>query len=99
MYFIQQLMLKLFRPIYSFFYRSFNSWLARNRKQRSIDALYKLDDYLLDDVGLRRQGDDIVPIDSAVQGGIIRNHRRKVRLRCAFLVRRRQRRRRRVASV
>lgn len=40
-------------------------WRASMRKRRSLQQLERLDDFLLDDIGLVRQNDQIVPIKTA----------------------------------
>lgn len=70
-------------------------WCAYLRKQRSVRAMERLDDHLLRDIGFCREHNEIVPLHRVQNGDLVRNHQRKVRLRCSFLVRRRQRRRRR----
>ncbi len=71
----------------------YHRWLAQQRKRRSLLALAQLDDYLLKDMGFERIEGQIVRLGQSapVAGELVRNHRRKVRLRCHFLVRRRQR--------
>ncbi len=71
----------------------YNHWLAQQRKHRSLLALEKLDDYLLKDMGFERIEGQIVRLGQSepIAGELVRNHRRKVRLRCHFLARRRHR--------
>ncbi|MFT5117871.1 MAG: hypothetical protein ACI9NY_001404 [Kiritimatiellia bacterium] len=93
---IKTLITKVVKPIYSLCFNLLTMWFARARKRRSIRAMQCLDDHLLDDIGFRREGEALVPLcgarhDVAKNGELVRNHQRKVRLRCSFLVRRRQR--------
>ena len=53
---------KLLNPIYHFIHRLLDQWRARQGKKRSERALNRLDDHLLDDIGLRRVNDVIVSI-------------------------------------
>lgn len=74
-------------------------WLAHERKQRSLRALKKLDDHLLDDIGLYRQGDDFAeikakPIDQGLRYVTAEQAGRR-RLRVQKRVRHRQQQRRR----
>jgi uncharacterized protein YjiS (DUF1127 family) len=85
---------KIITSICNLFLGLLNHWSAYVRKQRSIRAMARLDDHLLDDIGFRREGDELVPLTRSQNGDLVRNHKRKVRLRSAFLIRRRERVRR-----
>ncbi len=82
------LLITLVKSVYTFIHRLIMTCFAHVRRQRSIRAMERLDDHLLKDIGFYREGDDIRSIKN---GELVRNHRRKVRLRCAFLIRRRHR--------
>ncbi len=85
---------KIIKPIYFFIFHLLTAWTAYRRKQRSIRAMAQLEPHLLEDIGFRREGDVYVPLDETDKSKcsvLVRNHRRKSRLRCYFLVRRRQR--------
>ena len=78
-------------PVYVLLYRLFADVRAYNNKKRSEFQLEQLDDYLLDDIGLRRVGDEILPLRKAVnQSNDIGRQRQKRRLRHAYLFRRRR---------
>ena len=47
---------------YRFVASLLSQWRAHMRKQRSLRQLERLDDFLLDDIGLVRKNDQIVPI-------------------------------------
>lgn len=88
------LLSKIIKPFYGVFFSLLNQWSAYVRKQRSIRAMERLDDHLLDDIGFCREDDELVPLKNAQNGDLVRNHQRRVRLRGAFLVRQRRRLRR-----
>jgi uncharacterized protein YjiS (DUF1127 family) len=85
---------KIINTLCGLFLGLLNQWSAYASKQRSIRAMERLDDHLLDDIGFRRDGDRLIPLKSAQNGDLVRSHKRRVRLRSAFLIRRRQRVRR-----
>jgi len=82
---------KTIKQIVNFIYHLYAQCCAHYRKQRSIRALERLDDYLLDDIGLVRDQDKIVPLKGSVRHlNTVRDQRSKTRLRHAYLVRRRR---------
>ena len=91
---------KLLNPIYAFIVNILSRWESHRKKQRSEYELSKLSDYLLDDIGMRRIDDEIVPLNKRVfknfsdssglnHGGRGRLVARK-RLRHPYLLRRRE---------
>lgn len=48
--------------VYAFVVSLVYQWRAHARKRRSLYELERLDDYLLEDIGLTREKDQIVPI-------------------------------------
>ena len=78
-------------PLYLLFCKLRASLCAYHRKKRSEHQLEQLDDYLLDDIGLRRVGDQIVRVNKPVcQNNDVGKQRKKRRLRHAYLFRRRR---------
>jgi len=67
---------------------------AQQREQRCMREMQRLDAHLLEDIGFRRQDDNVlvpITVDNAdANNALVRSHRRQARLRSAFLVRRRQ---------
>lgn len=59
----------------------FTDWRAYVRKQRSIRQLQRLDDHLLDDIGLARVNDEIVSTRTAPIASAQRFHAQEVQLR------------------
>lgn len=93
---------KFIKPVFVVIARYIALWCARQRRQRSIHAMEQLDSHLLADIGFRREGDRYVPLNDVTGENCsvsVRHHRRKARLRCSFLVRRRERLRRGEASA
>lgn len=60
-------------------------------KQRSLNDMEQLDDHLLDDIGFRREGDDLIPLDVKRYGEAVRNQKRYTRTKSALLKRHRGR--------
>ncbi len=65
-------------------------WSAYVRRQRSIRAMERLDAHLLNDIGFCRKEGKLVALKPMAHANTVRNDRRKTRLRCAFLLRRRR---------
>ena len=83
---------KLLNPIYQHYIHWLDRYHGHLRKQRSERDLKRLSDHLLDDIGMRRVNDDIVPIKSTqcevqVQR---RRHQKRFRPRHPYLIRHRQ---------
>jgi hypothetical protein len=92
------LVVKNSQSLYHGFLRLFIACFAALREQRRREhftrEMQRLDAHLLADIGFRRQGDDgLVSLKSDrtdVNNALVRSHRRQVRLKTAFLARRRQ---------
>ncbi|MGH1486436.1 MAG: DUF1127 domain-containing protein [Cellvibrionaceae bacterium] len=56
---------KLLNPIYLYLVTLIHRWKANRQKKRSEYALSKLSDHLLDDIGMRRIDEEIVPINKS----------------------------------
>jgi uncharacterized protein YjiS (DUF1127 family) len=82
---------RLIKSIFVFIAQQITMYQANCRREASIRAMSRLDAHLLDDIGFRKEGDELIPLDPHRSDVSVRQHRRKVRLRCAFLVRRRRR--------
>lgn len=82
---------KFAQSVYFFICRQLVSLMNDYQRKTMLKAMAHLDDHLLDDIGYRREGDQLIPLDESKMSVSVRNHRRKVRLRHAFLVRRRRR--------
>ncbi len=63
----------MINPFFQMISAAFVHWRARQRKRRSECALSRLDDCLLDDIGLQRVDGRIVPIAQ------VRNFRAQLR--------------------
>lgn len=67
---------------------------AQRREQQFLREMQRLDAHLLDDIGFRRQDDNVLvslKSDNAdANNALARNRRRQSRLKTAFLARRRQ---------
>jgi uncharacterized protein YjiS (DUF1127 family) len=85
---------KILYPLFHLIYNCFVDWRAVQRKKRSERALAKLDDHLLDDIGMCRVDDEIVPIKRVVSIKSANSRRERLlarkRLRHPFLLRRRE---------
>jgi len=69
---IQTIVVQIFTPVVNaafaavgFLTSVVSHWRAHLRKRRSLHQLERLDDYLLDDIGLTRENNQIVPIPTA----------------------------------
>ena len=82
---------RLINTITFYIYQKVMMSIAARRRKASVRAMHRLDAHLLEDIGFRREGDVLVPLNPNHSNTAVRNHRRKVGLRCAFLVRRRRR--------
>ena len=96
---------KLFHPVFTYIYNVIALWKAKHRKRLSEQALARLDDRLLDDIGMRRIEGQIMPIQKAEElrkqlaakqhNNLVGNKAQKrlfarKRLRHPYLLRRRQ---------
>ena len=82
---------KLIRTMANVICQCYVDYRAYVRKQRSLHDLQRLDDYLLDDIGMVRGQDGIVPLKHAAdQQDTVRQQCSKTRLRHARLIRRRR---------
>lgn len=79
---------RLINTITFYIYQKMMQNFAERKRKASMRAMCRLDAHLLEDIGFRREGDALVPLRSSHDAVTVRNHRRKVRLRCAFLARR-----------
>jgi uncharacterized protein YjiS (DUF1127 family) len=84
------LLSKLVNPIYLRLYSVLAHYRASVNKKRSERALAKLDAHLLDDIGLRRIDEVIVPKSTLVDYAVVEKSARKSRVRHPYLIRRRQ---------
>ena len=86
-------LLKPINVVIAFIYLSVARWQAYHRKKRSEYQLTQLDDHLLDDIGMKRVGDTIVPRKGARQQpqpqAVVKNFRTR-RVRHPYQLRRRQ---------
>jgi hypothetical protein len=83
----------LYHGFLSLFITCFAALREQRRREHFAREMQRLDSHLLEDIGFRRQNDTLVTLksDSAnTSNALARSHRRQVRLKTAFLARRRQ---------